>query len=82
MKSLLTAAILVCATLNVEAATHGGGKFGSVPSPAHPTAGPGRGSSSIYRDPRGAPVLAPDRKVSEQDCTKPVDLQAGNLRCK
>ena len=28
------------------------------------------------------PELAPDRKVSEQDCTKPIDLSAGNLRCK
>ena len=28
------------------------------------------------------PELAPGRKVSEQDCSKPVDLQAGNLRCK
>src|SRR5207247_3901693 len=28
------------------------------------------------------PELAPGRKVSEQDCSKPVNLQAGNLRCK
>jgi len=45
-------------------------------------AGPGRGSSRLYRDRRGASQLAPDRKISEQDCSKPVDLQAGNLRCK
>ncbi|OGA39527.1 MAG: hypothetical protein A3G28_03085 [Betaproteobacteria bacterium RIFCSPLOWO2_12_FULL_68_19] len=29
-----------------------------------------------------APELAPDRTVSEQDCTRPVDLTLGNLRCK
>ena len=29
---------------------------------------------------RPAPPLAPDRAVSEQDCTKPVEL-SGNLRC-
>ena len=29
-----------------------------------------------------APELAPDRVVSEQDCTRPVDLTLGNLRCK
>lgn len=29
-----------------------------------------------------APYLAPDRKVSEQDCTKPIDHTLGNLRCK
>ena len=28
------------------------------------------------------PELAPDRIVSEQDCTKPIDEAAGNLRCK
>jgi hypothetical protein len=33
------------------------------------------------RTPEPAP-LAPDRKVSEQDCTKPVDTTLGNLRCK
>jgi hypothetical protein len=29
-----------------------------------------------------APELAPDRRISEQDCTRPVDLSSGNLRCK
>jgi hypothetical protein len=28
------------------------------------------------------PALDPDRVVNEQDCTQPVDLAAGNLRCK
>ena len=28
------------------------------------------------------PALHPDRLVSEQDCTKPIDLSAGNLRCR
>jgi hypothetical protein len=32
------------------------------------------------RDP--TPQLAPDRKVSEQDCTRPIDPTLGNLRCK
>jgi hypothetical protein len=31
---------------------------------------------------RPAPPLDPARKVSEQDCSKPIDPQAGNLRCK
>jgi hypothetical protein len=31
---------------------------------------------------RRAPDLADDRKVNEVDCTKPVDLSSGNLRCK
>jgi hypothetical protein len=29
-----------------------------------------------------APELAQDRRISEQDCSKPVDLTLGNLRCK
>jgi hypothetical protein len=31
---------------------------------------------------RPVPELDPDRKVSEQDCTKPLDLSQGNIRCK
>jgi hypothetical protein len=31
---------------------------------------------------RSKPELEPDRKVQEVDCSKPVDLSAGNLRCK
>ncbi|MCD6044773.1 MAG: hypothetical protein K0R40_4376 [Burkholderiales bacterium] len=30
----------------------------------------------------GTPQLAPERRVSEQDCTKPVDFTQGNIRCK
>jgi hypothetical protein len=33
-------------------------------------------------DSRTPPELDPARKVNEQDCTKPVDWSAGNLRCK
>ena len=29
-----------------------------------------------------APPLAPDRRISEQDCTRPVDYSLGNIRCK
>ena len=28
------------------------------------------------------PALARERRVSEQDCTRPIDWTAGNLRCK
>ena len=38
---------------------------------------------ALYVDPRRAPEMAPERKVEEQDCTKPLDLAArGNLKCK
>ena len=29
-----------------------------------------------------APELAPDRSISEQDCTRPLDYSLGNIRCK
>jgi len=32
--------------------------------------------------PAPVPAMAPEREVAEQDCTKPVDLTAGNLRCR
>ena len=28
------------------------------------------------------PEMAPDRRISEQDCTKPLDYSLGNIRCK
>ena len=31
---------------------------------------------------RPVPELDPDRRISEQDCTKPLDLSQGNIRCK
>ena len=31
---------------------------------------------------RKPPEMDPSRKVSEQDCTKPVDFTLGNIRCK
>jgi hypothetical protein len=31
---------------------------------------------------RAVPELDPTRKVSEQDCTKPLDYSIGNIRCK
>jgi hypothetical protein len=37
---------------------------------------------ALYSDPRTVPPLDPERGVSEQDCTKPVDLTRGNLKCK
>ena len=35
-----------------------------------------------YVDPRYAPPMDPERVVSEQDCTKALDLTRGNLKCK
>lgn len=35
-----------------------------------------------YENPRVVPEMAPDRRISEQDCTKPLDYTLGNIRCK
>jgi hypothetical protein len=65
-----------------------GGKTGAVLSSAPvstPTStrhGGGGGGGRQRIDPRHVPPLDPDRTVSEQDCTKPVDLTRGNLKCK
>ena len=41
------------------------------------------GSGSTFRpDPRNPPPLAADRKVHVQDCTKPIDWSADNLKCR
>ena len=74
-----------------------GAKTGAVLSAA-PSAAPaagatGRGGGSVvlgtgvvagaaYANPRYVPPMDPVRDVSEQDCTKPVDLTRGNLKCK
>jgi hypothetical protein len=70
-----------------SAATGGKGRasFGVAPASAPGPTVSGRGGGSgraLYRDPRRAPPLDPDRRVSEQDCTKPLDLSAGNIKCK
>jgi hypothetical protein len=33
-------------------------------------------------NPRYVPEMDPSRRVSEQDCTKPLDWSLGNIRCK
>ena len=38
--------------------------------------------SGFAGDAREVPELDPSRKVSEQDCTKPLDYSLGNIRCK
>jgi hypothetical protein len=40
--------------------------------------GPDYAGSSARR----SPEMAPDRKISEQDCTRPLDYSLGNIRCK
>jgi hypothetical protein len=38
--------------------------------------------SSFFAPSQPAPEMAANRRISEQDCSRPVDLSLGNLRCK
>jgi hypothetical protein len=42
----------------------------------------GGGGMARKPDARKVPPLAEDRKINEQDCSKPVDWTAGNLKCR
>jgi hypothetical protein len=62
--------------------THGIAR-GSVASDGGTRAGGGGSTMRGGLGERKPPApLDPSRKVSEQDCSKPIDPQAGNLRCK
>jgi hypothetical protein len=94
MKTALYLALL-CASMASAAPGGKSGKSGPVFSAATSAPAAGAGSSggghaggttvgrALYMDPRHAPEMAPERKVEERDCTKPLDLAAGgNLKCK
>ena len=40
------------------------------------------GGGARGRELRNPPPADPARKVNVQDCTKPIDLEAGNLKCR
>jgi hypothetical protein len=40
------------------------------------------GCTSTPQDPGSTPPLDPSRRVSEQDCTTPIDITGGNLMCR
>jgi hypothetical protein len=40
-------------------------------------------AAMTYREPPASPPeLDADRRINEQDCTKPIDEAAGNLKCR
>lgn len=83
MIRLLLALALALAAPAWAATSGGRGGFAAGPAPAS-SGGPAvrGGGGRARQDPRHAPAMDPTRRVSEQDCSKPVDLSAGNLRCK
>ena len=80
---------LVCLFLSGNCFSASGGKGNGGPSPAAAMQSGRIGGTGMsgeregsYMDPRRAPPMDKTRKVKEQDCSKPVDLSGGNLRCK
>ena len=87
MKLLAILLLLPAFALAAPAAVSGGKTGGQLSSAATTTmqstqTGHGGGTGRPVNDPRQVPPLDPKREVSEQDCTKPVDLMRGNLKCK
>jgi hypothetical protein len=54
--------------------------FGALDYASNPQPFPS--PSALFTSNPPAPEMAANRRVSEQDCSKPVDLTLGNLRCK
>lgn len=54
--------------------------FGVLDYTSNPQPFPSPSSFFFANEP--APEMAANRLISEQDCSKPVDLTLGNLRCK
>jgi hypothetical protein len=81
MSRLLVFAFLCVAVAETDARNNGSPSPAAAMQSKTSTAGGGGGGRG-YRDPRHAPPMDPKRKVSEQDCSKPVNLEAGNLKCK
>jgi hypothetical protein len=77
---------LLFATLGFAKDGGGGlGTHGDTSMSTSPTTRAGGGSSTMrggLGERKPPAPLDPSRKVSEQDCSKPIDPQAGNLRCK
>ena len=69
-------------------AKDGGGRrgtHGDTSMSTSPTTRAGGGGSTLrggLGERKPPAPLDPSRTVSEQDCSKPIDPQAGNLRCK
>jgi hypothetical protein len=79
----------LCLLAVAAAAIAAGGKGHAVlgAAPASSSGGvQGRGGGSGRHDPRldarKAPPMARDRQVTEQDCSKPLAVSGGNLKCK
>jgi len=58
------------------------GLMQTAPKPVPPSQTQSWMQSRDYAVDGPVPGMEASRRVNEQDCTKPIDLTAGNLRCK
>lgn len=75
-------AIVLCALLagcSASVQIGAGSGLGTVLGLSFIAAGIYSSEQGMSREP---PELDPQRRVSEQDCSKPIDFTLGNLRCK
>ena len=81
---MLVLATLAAAShaLPAVAATAGGNGSPSPAATMQQSSKGGGGGGRMSSDPRKAPPMEPSRKVNEQDCSKPIDFERGNLKCK
>ena len=87
MKSLAILLFLPAFALAAPASVSGGktgGMLSSAPSTTMQSTqtGHGGGTGMQRTDPRQVPPMEEKRQIEEVDCTKPVDLTRGNLKCK
>ena len=73
--------LFLTVSLPLHAAKGNGGPSPASQMQSKSASGSG-GGGRHYEDPRHAPPMDPRRKVNEQDCSKPVKLDGGNLKCK
>jgi hypothetical protein len=87
MRRALAALLLVLAWPAAAKSTAGGRGHvdanHAAPFATSPRSASGQAGGMRQQTPRGAvPPLDPSRRVIEQDCTRPFDASAGNLKCR
>jgi hypothetical protein len=82
---LLALVALNGCSVNSGAAVAGVVLYGAAVGAQDPRFAPDLSDSTYAYDgfwARPVPELDPDRRISEQDCSRPLDLSLGNIRCK
>jgi hypothetical protein len=84
MKSAVAFAVVLCGCshAHTQVDIHGGRSLAALLGVSLLIAAYEAEHAGFLADPRAVPELDPNRRVSEQDCTKSLDYSLGNIRCK